>query len=387
MDTIVNLLIICFILGMAYLWSVYGLFSAFLQLIVVIAAGSFTLAIWETVAIDLGLLDRMGQPGWGVALLGPFVLTLILMRVVCDVLVRQNAHYPRLVQSIGGAVCGTMSAILIVGFAWIGISFLPLGPDVMGIQPYSIPNPGQVADNDDGGRLWFAYDHMAAGFFNGLSGGAFATRHPLHLYQPQLAKQAETFRLHTGKGTAVKHARAFCDYVVAVSSYLAQSDEQKMGLVQLVFNLKTGAMIDGMVEQMRHMAADEAGAADIVLTDAQVDRLTKILAGALNLVMPERIDSFLASMRRRLRRDIKNIGEYYESLRREMEHGLDRAGLSDQLITDRREKIAMLPEELTAKRNDLLKKYSVRVTIAPADRKSTRLNSSHTDISRMPSSA
>jgi hypothetical protein len=48
-----------------------------------------------------------------------------------------------------------------------------------------------------------------------------------------------------------------------------------------------------------------------------------------------------------------------------MESSLGRAGLSDRLVQDRKEKIALIPDELAKKKEDLLKKYSIRVRIIP----------------------
>jgi len=49
----------------------------------------------------------------------------------------------------------------------------------------------------------------------------------------------------------------------------------------------------------------------------------------------------------------------------EGELSLTRAGLSDRLVQDRKEKIALLPEELARKRQDLVMKYSIRVKLIP----------------------
>lgn len=192
---IANLLIIAFILGMAYIWSVYGLFSAFLQLILVIAAGSIALAVWEPLVLGF-LIKRMPAFAWGVGLMGPFIISLVILRVVCDVVVRQNVHFPRLVSALGGGVCGLLSGILIAGIAWIGLSFMPLKPAIGGALNYQATLNGTVQPTDSGG-LWFRVDKMAVGFFGGLSNGAFGTSKPLALYQPDLAWQAGVYRLHT----------------------------------------------------------------------------------------------------------------------------------------------------------------------------------------------
>lgn len=197
---IANLLLIAFLLGMAYIWSIYGFFSSFLQLVIVIAAGSLALAVWEPVTLGL-LIERFPDYAWGVGLLGPFALILIVLRLVCDVIVRQNVQFPRVVNFLGGAGCGLLGGILITGLVWVGIGFLPLGPSIAGVQQYDATS-GQVRKADAGG-LWIEVDRMAMNFFNGLSTGAFSSRRPLAWYQPQIAQQAGAHRLHTDRNASL----------------------------------------------------------------------------------------------------------------------------------------------------------------------------------------
>jgi hypothetical protein len=49
-----------------------------------------------------------------------------------------------------------------------------------------------------------------------------------------------------------------------------------------------------------------------------------------------------------------------------MRQNLNRSGLSQDLIRDREEKIAMIPAELAAKKKDLLNKYGIRIDFKPA---------------------
>jgi len=74
---------------------------------------------------------------------------------------------------------------------------------------------------------------------------------------------------------------------------------------------------------------------------------------------------FQESMNRRFRRDVSNLEEYYRSLGQEMRQSLDRSGLSDQVVQDRRNKIVLIPEELARKKDDLFKKYNIRISIVP----------------------
>jgi hypothetical protein len=98
------------------------------------------------------------------------------------------------------------------------------------------------------------------------------------------------------------------------------------------------------------------------------DQLQKVLSGlkkAAGRAVRSDTVQFQESMNRKFRRDVTNLEEYYRSLEREMRQSLSRSGLSDQLIQDRRAKIALIPEELARKKEDLFKKYSIRIGIVP----------------------
>ncbi len=153
-------------------------------------------------------------------------------------------------------------------------------------------------------------------------------------------------------------------YLLLVCRYLAQSDEQKEGLFELTFNLETGAVVaemGGMLDTVERtfetdnaQAFWEAGRIREVLTWVQRE------AGR---ILEREIEPFQDSMNRRFRRDVANLEEYYQDLKEEMAESLKRPGISDQLISDREAKIALIPDELERKKADLYKKYSIRARL------------------------
>jgi hypothetical protein len=70
-------------------------------------------------------------------------------------------------------------------------------------------------------------------------------------------------------------------------------------------------------------------------------------------------------MNRRFRRDVTHLEEYYAGLEKEMKASLARSGLSEQLVRERQEKIALIPGEMARKKDDLFKKYSIRLKVVP----------------------
>lgn len=201
---ILNLLVIGFLLGMAFRWSSQGLFSAILHLAMVIAAGTLALALWEPVTqlilnLPAVIADHIRYYAWGVGLLLPFVLLLAVLRSLCDRAVPGNVHVHGVISQVGGGLFGLFAGVLTAGLGIIGLNFLGGAPSLAGYQPYIVAGDGEVEANPDGGGLWLKVDHWAAGFFSHLSQAGFGDgllhSTPLATERPDLARQAAIFTL------------------------------------------------------------------------------------------------------------------------------------------------------------------------------------------------
>ena len=176
----------------------------------------------------------------------------------------------------------------------------------------------------------------------------------------------ECYQFKGGFARVDQWAKVLTHYAVLTCRYRAQSDEQKEGLCELALNLETGAHVPDLSSGLG-VAARSWGAGTAALKGL-ANSLRTVLGGlkqaASGMVLRE-TTAFQESMNRKFRRDVLNLEEYYRSLEQEMRQSLDRSGLSDQLVQDRRAKIALIPEELARKKDDLFKKYSIRIAIVP----------------------
>jgi hypothetical protein len=154
-------------------------------------------------------------------------------------------------------------------------------------------------------------------------------------------------------------------YMILFCHYLALSDERKEGLVPLGVHEASGAVIPGLVEvwEESHPRFFTAGKVPPHFPVHLETALAGALKSARTSVAGE-LKGFLASMQRRLGRDVRNTREYYEALRREMEGGLSHPLLTESQRRQRLAKIEALPEELARKLADLEQKYRVQVTIS-----------------------
>jgi hypothetical protein len=147
--------------------------------------------------------------------------------------------------------------------------------------------------------------------------------------------------------------------------FLAQSDEQKEGLLDFSFNLDTGALTPGM-HQMLVTAEKEYQPKTIQkYTEKEIRHIHEWVNRYGPDAVEEKISKFVQSMNRRFNRDSLSLDDYYRALEKEMKESLSRTGISDKLRQERQAKIALIPDELESKKKDLLNKYSIKVSFRP----------------------
>lgn len=176
----------------------------------------------------------------------------------------------------------------------------------------------------------------------------------------------DQFSFNASVGRVESWAKVKSEYLFLTCRYVAQSDEQKEGLLDFMFNLETGAHVPNMIHALSAVARKfEANGKMASCRNGKIRQIVRWVEKQTKAAIREEIRSFQESMSRRFRRDVTSLEEYYASLREEMEKSLERPGLSDQLIKDRKEKIALLPDEIARKKDDLYKKYGIKVKVEP----------------------
>ncbi len=160
-------------------------------------------------------------------------------------------------------------------------------------------------------------------------------------------------------------AEARTTYMVLVCHYMALSDERKEGLVRVGVHETSGALIEGIEDLWREMTPEfyPAGKTPPHFPIHLEQAVSSALKSAKASTERE-LSEFLSSMRRRLRRDVKNTREYYSALKEEMEASLSHPNLTESQRDERIAKMKDLPEEMASKVRDLEQKYRVQVNIS-----------------------
>lgn len=200
---VLSLIAIALTAGIAYAWVTRGFFSAFLHMVCVIIAGAVAFAFWETVSVAIlnnapsGFLAIASDAAWGIGLVAPFIVSLALLRLVVDSLLKANAQVDDAFNYVGGGVCGLVSGVISAGIFVNAVSFMRVPAAFFGHQPVTYGTAGNFQATSN---LLIPVDQLTASFYNHLSQNVLSTTTPLARYYPDLPVAAGAQRMSDGDG-------------------------------------------------------------------------------------------------------------------------------------------------------------------------------------------
>lgn len=178
----------------AYIWLTRGFFSALIHFLCTIIAGAFAFALWEPLGYAiLGGTSSVGfidGSAWGLALIVPFAVSLVLFRFIADRVLRSNVIVSGGANYAGGALLGAMSGAISVGIAVISLSYLRV--DFIGPQSFDYSPTGSVVRNP---ALWVPFDKMTARLYGHLSERALRSDESLAKWHPAIHEMGSGMRI------------------------------------------------------------------------------------------------------------------------------------------------------------------------------------------------
>ena len=208
------------ILAVTFYQGLQGLFSGLINCILAVISAAVAFGFYENVYFGF-LADRQPDFGRAIALLGIFIVTLLVLRTIFDILIKGNVQFPVYVDRVGGGLFGVITALIIVGMLSIGFQMLPFPPDFMGFSRYSmvnkdtnetIPWPSSSKKEGEGGTgVALDYSKIEMRRQNTwLGSGRFAAALASHLSSNALRGQDEvTFsEVHPDFVAEIFHAKA-----------------------------------------------------------------------------------------------------------------------------------------------------------------------------------
>lgn len=193
---IANLLVILLLVLITLPWATggkgRGLFSSMLAALCCICAGAIAFGLWEPIVygVLLGPMEGMEGMAWALGLMIPYMIVLLVLRLLVDNTVKANLEFDDITNFVGGGVFGLVTAVITAGMLAISASFLPLGPAAMGWTPVGYDSGNVVYKSG----LWVPVDKITARLYEHLSIGSFSTGAPLAIEQPDVYEQAAMLR-------------------------------------------------------------------------------------------------------------------------------------------------------------------------------------------------
>ncbi|MEO1535548.1 MAG: hypothetical protein AAFS11_08305 [Planctomycetota bacterium] len=174
-----------------------------MHMVCVIMAGAIAFAFWETISLAIitnapgGFLSVAADAAWGIGLIAPFIVSLALLRLIVDSLLKGNAQVDDAFNYVGGGVCGLVSGVISAGIFVNAIGFMRMPVALFGHQPVTFGTAGNFQATSN---LIVPVDRLTASFYNHLSQNVLATSTPLALYYPDLPVAAGAQRMSDGDG-------------------------------------------------------------------------------------------------------------------------------------------------------------------------------------------
>ncbi|MDA1263023.1 MAG: CvpA family protein [Planctomycetota bacterium] len=250
MNALFNIIVVAFILLIAYWWANQGLFSAILHCICVIIAGALAFAFWEPVVLGYLLKgSSFDNYSWGMALGILFFLFLVITRVASDLLIPFDIPLPSMANTIGGGIVGFIAGVLTIGMASISCGFIQGPTELMGFIGWARAADSQGAPKQLN-QMWIPTANITEDFYRRLSLGGMSPsgKYALATHYPRLAETALSLHRDTFRNGDGRVAIAPKDITVGSLTYdptYHASDSAPPGAYAIDVTVTTGGYDNG----------------------------------------------------------------------------------------------------------------------------------------------
>lgn len=198
-----QLLAFGFVIGITAMQAMHGLFSGMIMVMCSIVAAVVALGFFEPLndfASQYIKHPNYAAPG---VLVASFLLTLIILRLAADSLLRGNIRLPRYLDLGGSIACGFVSAQIVTGILMMGLLMLPLGERVMMYEAIETRDGLDADGRPEFKRvkLWTNPNGFTASLVGTLSGGSLRAETEFNDVYPDFSQwvawTGNTVQVHT----------------------------------------------------------------------------------------------------------------------------------------------------------------------------------------------
>jgi len=310
---ILNILIVVLVLAIAYAWMVRGAFSSMLHMLCALIAGVIAFAVWEPLSLMLvkmsperGFFSFIESVAWGVALIVPFAVSFLLLRMLSDKAVPNNIKNNGAVNYAGGAIFGLATGVISMGILVIGVGNMRVATNFLGYQPlwYSTDRQNGAGSLVKSDALWVPVDKIVARLYGQLSNGSMSSPQPLSYWYPELELTGFASRVSPGDGQGRNAMRPDDFRIRSTYTVGAESGEQIKDLlkidggatqryVDIDNNPVTTGTLMGYVVEFEPGAKERGkkGAGQLVISNGQVRLLVEDNNGQTHTIFPAAVIS------------------------------------------------------------------------------------------------
>ena len=198
-------LIICVMVGILTFYQVFkqGLFSTTIMAVWTLVAAMIAFDYYEILHEQLLKLGLVGYPTEAATLLGLFIVSLLLLRLASDQLIKGNMKFTMLIDRIGSVGMSLIASLIMTGMIAIGFQMLPLPAKILGYDKYPNISASNVDQNlsdfqsklGSEKRLFPYGDSLVYSLVKQASVNSFAGSVPLSRFHPELFQELYLNRL------------------------------------------------------------------------------------------------------------------------------------------------------------------------------------------------
>lgn len=206
---------IVFILGLTAFQMAQGMYSSIINMLLVMFAAVVTMNFFEPLGC---LIDQDTGHGEGIAIIALFALSFAGLRAFVDWKFKNDIGFPKIIDKVGSAAAGFVTAMIGAGVVMIGLQLLPLSSDIAEVdnperfivQGASVAGydlyPARLSDisagveapvnnlSGDAENLWLQPDRFVLGLFSLFSETGLAGRVRFTEAHPDLLQEAYAYR-------------------------------------------------------------------------------------------------------------------------------------------------------------------------------------------------
>ncbi len=168
------ILVVLLVLLVAYWWANAGVFDALLHFLCVVIAGSMAIALWEPITIGFLLDGELTHYGWGLALGGLFLVSLLILRTIVDKACPFRPVLPRWSDWAFGSVLGLGSGVLTIGMVLISMGHVASTREMIDYEGWKREPSSELPVQTEPGSVVSLVMASTGWFFGMLSDHAFA---------------------------------------------------------------------------------------------------------------------------------------------------------------------------------------------------------------------